>query len=109
MDATAGGGFLRFFRAFEGLDDPRAGDVTHPLREMVVIAILGAICGCDGWARVELLGRRKHTWLATFLDLPGVASPATTRSAGRSPGSTPGRSSGASGRGRRPWSRPPAG
>src|SRR3954468_16600013 len=71
MDATAGGDFLRFFRAFDGLDDPRAGGVTHGLREMVVIAILGVICGCDGWAQVELFGRRKAKWLRTFLDLPG--------------------------------------
>ena len=71
MDATAGGGFLRFFREFEGLEDPRAGGVTHRLHEMVVVAILGVICGCDGWAQVELFGRRKLKWLRTFLDLPG--------------------------------------
>src|SRR3954453_6945424 len=71
MDATAGGGFLRFFGEFEGLDDPRAGDVTHRLHDMVVVAILAVICGCDGWAQVELFGRRKHKWLATFLALPG--------------------------------------
>lgn len=71
MDATANGGFLRFFRAFDGLGDPRTGDVTHLLHEMVVIAILGVICGCDGWAQVALFGQRKAKWLRTFLDLPG--------------------------------------
>jgi len=38
---------------------------------MVVIAILGVVCGCDGWAQVALFGQRKAGWLRTFLDLPG--------------------------------------
>lgn len=71
MDATANGGFLRVFREFDGLEDPRTGDVRYRLHEMVVIAILGVICGCDGWAQVALFGQRKKKWLATFLDLPG--------------------------------------
>ena len=71
MDATAGGGFLRAFRDFEGLDDPRTGDVSHRLHDVVVIAILAVICGCDGWVQVALFGQRKVAWLRTFLDLPG--------------------------------------
>jgi predicted transposase YbfD/YdcC len=38
---------------------------------MLVIAVLAVICGADGWAQVELFGRRMAKWLSTFLDLPG--------------------------------------
>jgi H+/Cl- antiporter ClcA len=67
MDATATGGFLRFF---SDLPDPRTGNfVPHKLHDMLVIAILGVICGADGWVEVQLWGRCRHKWLATFLDL----------------------------------------
>jgi predicted transposase YbfD/YdcC len=70
MDATAtAGGFLRFFA---DVPDPRSGNhIAHKLHDLIVIAILAVICGADGWAQVQLWGRCKHKWLATFLDLPG--------------------------------------
>ena len=68
MDATAAGGFLRFFC---DLPDPRQGSVVHRLHDMVVIAVLAVICGADGWVQVEQFGRAKFKWLGTFLDLPG--------------------------------------
>ena len=69
MDATATGGFLRFF---SDLPDPRTGNhIPHKLHDLLVIAIFAVICGADGWAQVQLWGRCKHKWLVTFLELPG--------------------------------------
>jgi predicted transposase YbfD/YdcC len=68
MDVTAAGGFLRFFNA---LPDPRAGNKIHSLSDLIVIAVMAVICGAEGWTDVELFGRSKHKWLASFLELPG--------------------------------------
>jgi predicted transposase YbfD/YdcC len=68
MDVTADGGFLRFF---SDLPDPRGGNRIHKFHDMIVIAVMGVICGADGWAQVSLFGRSKQKWLATFLELPG--------------------------------------
>jgi predicted transposase YbfD/YdcC len=68
MEATATGGFLRFFG---DLPDPRTGNVIHKLHDLLVIAILAVVCGADSWAQVELFGRSKRKWLGTFLELPG--------------------------------------
>lgn len=69
MEATATGGFLRWF---SDLTDPRTGNyVVHKLHDMLIIAMLAVICGADGWAEIQLWGRCKQKWLATFLQLPG--------------------------------------
>jgi len=69
MDATATGGFLRFFR---DVPDPRTGNfITHKLHDLIVIAVLAVICGADGWTQVAFWSRCKAKWLRTFLDLPG--------------------------------------
>lgn len=55
---------------FGDLEDPRTDKtLTHPLINMVSIAILGTICGADDWVAVETYGNAKKEWLATFLDL----------------------------------------
>jgi hypothetical protein len=55
MDATATGGFLRFFR---DVPDPRTGNfITHKLHALIVIAVLAVICGADGWVQVAFWGR----------------------------------------------------
>ena len=68
MDASASGGFLRFFME---LSDPRGGNAIHKLHDMIVIAVMAIICGADGWVQVQLWGECKFPWLSTFLDLPG--------------------------------------
>jgi predicted transposase YbfD/YdcC len=68
MDATAAAGFLR---VFHDLPDPRADHARHKLHDILVMAVMGVICGCDGWVQVALFGRTKEEWLRTFLDLPG--------------------------------------
>ena len=63
------------FAMFDQLDDPRGPSRWHRLDELLLITILAVICGAQNWADVELFGKSKHKWLATFLKLPhGIAS-----------------------------------
>ena len=58
------------FSYFADLEDPRTGNnVSHPLENVITIAILAVICGADGWVDVEGYGKAKKDWLATFLNL----------------------------------------
>ena len=55
---------------FDDLDDPRKGNnKTHPLINIITIAICGVISGADGWVDIESYGNAKAEWLNTFLDL----------------------------------------
>lgn len=55
---------------FSDLEDPRGGkNITHPLGNIITIAILAVICGADGWVDVEEYGKAKQDWLSTFLTL----------------------------------------
>ena len=55
---------------FEDIEDPRTGEnITHPLVNIVTIAILAVICGADGWTDVERYGKAKQEWLGEFLEL----------------------------------------
>lgn len=61
------GSILKYFG---DLEDPRSDiNLTHPLINVVSIAILGTICGADDWVAIETYGQAKADWLATFLDL----------------------------------------
>lgn len=56
---------------FGTLSDPRMVRKTdHELLDVVVISVLAALCGADGWTDVEEFGKTKHEWLKTFLKLP---------------------------------------
>ncbi len=56
---------------FAHLPDPRVlGRITHPLLNILVIAICAVICGADDWAEVEAFGKAKRKWLKQFLRLP---------------------------------------
>ena len=55
---------------FADLEDPRTGqNITHSLINIVMIAMLGVICGADGWVDIERYGNAKKDWLSGFLDL----------------------------------------
>jgi len=55
---------------FAGLEDPRSSkNISHPLVNVVSIAILGTICGANDWVAIETYGKAKEAWLGTFLDL----------------------------------------
>jgi predicted transposase YbfD/YdcC len=61
---------------FEVIEDPRVERTKqHQLIDIIIIAILGVLCGADGWVDIESFGNTKETWLKTFLDLPnGIPS-----------------------------------
>lgn len=57
-------------RFFETVEDPRNGqNISHPLVNIITIAILGVLCGADGWVEIEQYGNTKKQWLSTFLNL----------------------------------------
>ena len=48
---------------------------THPLLDILVIAICAVICGADTWVEMEEYGKAKEAWLRRFLALPhGIPS-----------------------------------
>jgi predicted transposase YbfD/YdcC len=58
------------FAYFAELEDPRnVHQCTHPLINILIIAILGVICGADNWVDIERYGKAKQEWLGTFLEL----------------------------------------
>ncbi len=43
---------------FGKIKDPRIGNATlHKLMDILVVAIMGVICGADGWADAEMFGK----------------------------------------------------
>ena len=54
---------------FSELTDPRSGKVTHPLLNIITIAVCAVICGADDFVAIAEFGRLKRKWLAKFLDL----------------------------------------
>lgn len=54
---------------FAELTDPRVRKVTYPLINVVVISVCAVICGADDFVAIAAWGRKKHQWLARFLDL----------------------------------------
>jgi predicted transposase YbfD/YdcC len=54
---------------FAELTEPRRGEVTYPLTNVVVIAICAVVCGADDFVAIARFGQTKQSWLARFLDL----------------------------------------
>ena len=66
-----------FFDYFALLEDPREDNHNrrHNFHDILVIAILGTICGADGWTEICEFADAKLEWLETFLELPhGIPS-----------------------------------
>ena len=66
-----------FLRHFESLEDPRLDNHNrrHNLQDILVITILGSICGADTWTEICEFAHAKEDWLKTFLELPnGIPS-----------------------------------
>ena len=61
---------------FESIEDPRVERTKrHQLLDIILIAILGVLCGAEGWVEIETFGKTKEAWLKTFLELPnGIPS-----------------------------------
>lgn len=65
VDVLAG-----FEEYFDELDDPRMASKTHhALLTVLVIAILGTLCGAEGWVELTVFAKAKRSFLETFLDL----------------------------------------
>jgi predicted transposase YbfD/YdcC len=61
---------------FESLSDPRhTRNRKHLLVDIVVIAVCGMVCGCDGPTAIHRWAENRRDWLAQFLSLPnGIPS-----------------------------------
>jgi predicted transposase YbfD/YdcC len=61
---------------FESLSDPRhPRNRKHLLIDIVVIAVCGMVCGCDGPTAIHRWASNRREWLAEFLALPnGIPS-----------------------------------
>jgi predicted transposase YbfD/YdcC len=66
---------------FASLKDPRVvGRTDHPLLTVIVMALVGVICGANGWDDIEDIAEDRKDWFAGFLDMPhGVPSADTFR------------------------------
>jgi hypothetical protein len=46
---------------FETIEDPRIDRTKHHhLLDIIVIAILGVLCGAEGWVEIESFGKPKR-------------------------------------------------
>lgn len=60
---------------FADLTDPRRREVTHPLINIVFIAVCAVVSGADDFVAIAKFGRKRREWLSKFLDLSaGVPS-----------------------------------
>ena len=61
---------------FESLSDPRhTRNRKHRLVDIVVIAVCGMVCGCDGPTAIHRWASNRREWLEQFLELPnGIPS-----------------------------------
>ena len=61
---------------FESLSDPRhTRNRKHLLVDIVVIAVCGMVCGCDGPTAIHRWAANRRGWLGQFLALPhGIPS-----------------------------------
>ncbi len=62
---------LSIKKFFARLPDPRRRRtrISHPLLNIVVIAVCGVIAGADTWEEIVRFARMRRDWLAKFLDL----------------------------------------
>lgn len=69
--------FLRDLESvFAQVADPRKERTRrHRLRDIMILAICGVICGAEGWVEIEEFGKAKETFFTEWLDLPnGIPS-----------------------------------
>jgi predicted transposase YbfD/YdcC len=68
------------FSDIETIDDPRADNARHFLTDILVLAMLGVMCGMDDYPGIVEYARDEYDWLSTFLSLPhGIPSVSTFR------------------------------
>jgi predicted transposase YbfD/YdcC len=61
---------------FAQVEDPRMERTKlHRLRDIIILAICGVICGAEGWVEIEEFGKAKEAFFTELLDLPnGIPS-----------------------------------
>src|SRR5713226_8387916 len=61
---------------FAQVEDPRVDRTKrHRLRDIIILAICGVICGAEGWVEIEEFGKAKQAWFTQLLTLPnGIPS-----------------------------------
>ena len=62
-------GRVRLQEHFQKLTDPRRGKVTHPLINIITIAVCAVIGGADDFVGIADFGESKKEWFGRFLDL----------------------------------------
>ena len=69
------------YRALDEVGDPRIDRTKlHPLMNVLVMALCGAISGVNGWDELALFARTRQKWFAQALDMPhGTPSADTFR------------------------------
>jgi DDE_Tnp_1-associated len=75
MDATSA--IDQMFSHFAVVQDPRRQHpmTHHSLEAILIITILGTICGAQNWVEIEQWGEARKAWLSEFLELPsGIPS-----------------------------------
>ena len=63
--------------SFADVEAPRRPHPTtlHALEAILILTILGTICGAHNWVAIEQWGEARQTWLSAFLALPhGIPS-----------------------------------
>jgi predicted transposase YbfD/YdcC len=55
-------------KPFENLEDPRTkkGNIKYPLKELLLLCLCGAMCGCKSWEEIQDWGESKLSWLKQF-------------------------------------------
>jgi predicted transposase YbfD/YdcC len=70
----------RILEHFSNFTDPRKCRIQHQLSDIIVIVVLGTLCGEDGWEGYAEWAQDKEEYLRTFLTLPhGIPCPDTFR------------------------------
>jgi hypothetical protein len=61
---------------FAQVQDPRLERTKlHRLRDSIILAVCGVLCGADGWVEIEEFGKAKEAFFTALLDLPnGIPS-----------------------------------
>lgn len=72
---------LKIAEHLSSLQDPRVvGRSSHPLVTVIVMALVGVICGANGWDDIREIAVDRKAWFARFLSMPnGVPSADTFR------------------------------
>jgi len=70
-----------FLDKFETIEDPRAErNKLYSMGEVLLVALLGVICGAEGWQDLENYGKSKITYLRQFFEFKnGIPSDDTFR------------------------------